>query len=328
MDIYMYVPIPQITIGVDIAKAKFDVACLNEEGKSRHKKFDNNAQGFAAFLVWLTSFGDSQPWICMEATGAYSIPLAEFLAERDYRVSVVNPAKIHAFAKSELSRAKTDKTDAKLIARYCLRMKPDPWMPPPPSIRKLQALLRRVEHLLELQQMERNRLDTADQAIVDSIQAVLDTLERELNTARERIKNHINHDPDLKQRRDLLESIPGIGPAVSAYLLTLLSAHYGFANAKQAVAYAGLAPKIQQSGKWVGKTRLTKTGDPTLRKVLYMPALTAWQHNPVIRAFCERLKANGKNGKAIACAAMRKLIHVAFAVLQSGRPFDSKFALA
>jgi transposase len=324
----MPTPIPQLIIGVDIAKAKFDVARLNEEGKYRHKKFDNNAQGFAAFLVWLTSFGESQSWICMEATGAYSIPLAEFLVERGYRVSVVNPAKIHAFAKSELSRAKTDKADAKLIARYCLSMKPDRWMPPPPSIRKLQALLRRVEHLLEMQQMERNRLDTADAAIVDSLQAVLDTLEKELNITRERIKNHINNDPDLKQRRDLLESIPGTGPAVSAYLLTVLSAHYGFANAKQAVAYAGLAPKIQESGKWVGKTRIAKTGDPALRKVLYMPALTAWRYNPVIRAFCERLKANGKNGKAIVCAAMRKLIHIAFAILQSGSPFDPKFALA
>jgi transposase len=108
----------------------------------------------------------------------------------------------------------------------------------------------------------------------------------------------------------------------------VLSSHYGFANAKQAVAYAGLTPKLQESGKWVGKTRIAKTGDPTLRKMLYMSALTAWHHNPVIRAFCERLKANGKNGKAIVCAAMRKLIHIAFAILQSGEPFDSKFALA
>jgi transposase len=319
---------PKNTIGVDISKTKFDAALLNYEGKYHHKKFDNNVRGFADFLVWLTRFGDQQPWICREATGAYSIPLAEFLVEQGYRVSVVNPAKIHAFAKSELSRAKTDKTDAKLIARYCLTMNPDPWMPPPPSIRKLQALLRRVEHLLEIQQMERNRIDTADPAILDSLRAVLDTVDRELDTTRERIKEHINNDPELKRRRDLLESIPGIGSAVSAHLLTMLSTHLGFANAKQAVAYAGLAPKIQQSGKWVGKTRITKTGDSALRKVLYMPALTAWRYNPVIRVFCERLKANGKNGKAIACAAMRKLIHIAFAILQSGKPFDSKLALA
>jgi transposase len=318
---------PEVIIGVDIAKQKLDVARLCEN-KYRHKQFDNNAQGFAAFLTWLISFGDTQPWICMEATGTYSIPLAEFLTAQGYRVSVVNPAKIHAFAKSELSRTKTDKADAKLIARYCLSMTPEPWTPPPRAMRELQALLRRVEHLLEMQQMEKNRLHTADPAIVDSLRSVLDTLHKELHATRQRIQSLIDNDPDLKQRRDLLESIPGIGPAASAYLLTALSEHYGFTNAKQAVAYAGLAPRIQQSGSWAGKTRISKTGDPTLRKVLYLPALVAWQHNPVIRTFCQRLKANGKNGKAIACAAMRKLIHIAFAILQSGRPFDDKFVLA
>jgi len=317
----------QIVIGVDIAKLKFDVARLCG-GKYRHKKFDNNPAGFAAFIVWLTSFADEPPWIGMEATGVYSIPLAEWLTEQGYRVSVVNPAKIHAFAKSELSRAKTDKADAKLIARYCLNMTPDLWTPPPRAIRELQALLRRVEHLLEMQQMERNRLDTADPAITESIKTVLTTLDQELAATRDQIQRHIDHHPDLKQRRDLLESIPGIGPSASAYLLTALSVHYGFINAKQAVAHAGLAPKIQESGKWVGQTRIAKTGDPALRKALYMPALTAWQHNPVIRAFCQRLQANGKNGKAIACAAMRKLIHIAFAILQSGKPFNANFALA
>lgn len=316
-----------VIFGVDIAKQKFDAARLCEN-QYRHKTFDNNAEGFAAFLVWLASFGDTAPWIGMEATGAYSIPLAEFLVAHGYRVSVVHPAKIHAFAKSELSRAKTDKTDAKLIARYCLTMRPDRWAPPPPAIRTLQALLRRVEQLLELQQMERNRLDTADPSHSDSLKVVLATLDQELNATRARIQPHIDTHPDLQHRRDLLESIPGVGPTVSAYLLTLLSEHYGFANAKPVVAFAGLAPKIQESGKWVGKTRIAKTGDPALRKVLYMPALTAWQHNPVIRAFCERLKATGKNGKAIVCAAMRKLIPLAYAILQSRQPFDAKLALA
>ncbi len=207
-------------------------------------------------------------------------------------------------------------------------MRPDLWTPPPRAIRELQVLLRRVEHLLEMQQMERNRLDTADPAIVDSLPTVLDTLEKGLDETRKRLKNLIDNDPDLRQRRHLLESIPGIGPAAAADLLTALSPHYGFSSATQAVAYAGLAPAIQESGRWVGKTRLSKTGDPALRKALYLPALVAWQHNPIIRAFCQRLKENGKNGQAIACAVLRKLIHIAFAILQSGKPFDPKLTLA
>jgi transposase len=154
---------------------------------------------------------------------------------------------------------------------------------------------------------------------------VIATLEREIKDTQEKIRQHIDGSPGLKSRADLPESIPGVGAATAAWRLTLLSEHYGFADAKQAVAHAGLAPVIRQSGQWVGQTRISKTGDPLARKALYMPMLSAWQHNPALRAFCERLKANGKSGKAILCAAMRKLIHIAFAILKSGKPFDPDF---
>lgn len=314
-------------IGIDIAKLKFDVARLCE-GKYKHAKFSNNSQGYADFIAWLSQFGDTEVRICMEATGAYSLPLAEFLVDQGYFVSVINPAQIHAFGKSELSRAKTDKADAKLIARYGLQARLEAWIPLPANLRHLQALTRRLEHLLEMQRMEQNRLETADATIVPSIQAVLTTLNAELKATRQSIQDHIDNDPDLQQRRDLLETIPGIGPATIAYLLVALSPHHGYTHAKQVVAHAGLAPAIRESGQWTGKTRLAKNGDPRLRKALYMPALVAWRYNPAIRTYCERLKANGKNGKLIACAAMRKLIHLAFAILKSGKPFDPNFLLA
>ncbi len=317
-------------VGVDIAKAKFDAALLNPQGKYRHKKFNNNPEGFAAFLAWLAASGETLPWVCMEATGAYSMPLAEFLAEQGVHVSVINPAKIHAFAKSELSRAKTDKADAKLIALWASRQGDElpAWKPPPRHIRELQALLRRVEDLLEIQQMERNRLDTADPIVTDSISTLLATLDQELTATRDAIRRLIDDDPDLRQRRKLLETMPGIGPATSAWLLVVLSRHYGFTNAKQAVAHVGLAPRLLESGTWKGKTRITKTGDPLVRKALYMPTLSASVHNPAIRAFCQRLRSKGKHGMAIVCAAMRKLIHLAFALLKSGQPFDRNISLA
>ncbi len=316
----------QITVGVDIAKKKFDVTLLIEN-KYKHKHFSNDEAGFEAFIAWLLTFNlFAQPLICMEATGAYSLPLADFLVANGYSVSLVNPAKINAFAKSELSRTKTDKADAKLIARYALVMQPGLWTPPPPEIRRLQALTRRLEHLLEIQQMERNRLETADASVADSINTLLKTVEDEIKAIRQAINDLINNNPDLDKRRELLESIPGIGAASIAHLLIALSSHQGFTNAKQVVAFAGLAPALRQSGQWSGKTRIAKNGDPILRKVLYMPALCAWKHNPIIHDFCVRLKANGKNGKAIACAAMRKLIHIAFGVLKSGEPFDPLWA--
>lgn len=316
-----------ITIGVDIAKKKFDVASLIA-GKYKHKTFTNDALGFLAFIAWfLPLCGDNKPLICMEATGAYGQQLADFLAKQNHFISLVNPAKIHAFGKSELSRAKTDKADAKLIARYALMMQPPLWIPSPINIRELQALVHRVEHLLEMIQMERNRLATADMSIIDSINTVLATLEAELKATRQAILDHINNDPDLKQRARLLESIPGIGDATIAHLLITLSDHHNFINAKQVVAFAGLAPAPRESGQWRGNTHIAKNGDSALRKALYMPALVAWRHNPLIRIFCERLKAKGKNGKAIACAAMRKLIHIAFGVIKSGKPFDPNYVV-
>lgn len=274
------------TIGVDIAKLKFDVAYL-VAGKYKHKTFTNDAPGHAAFATWLVALcGDVKPLICMEATGAYSLPLADFLAHQGHAVSVVNPA----------------------------------------NIRELQALVRRVEHLLEMIRMERNRQDTANAKVAGSIDTVLITLEAELQANRKAIHDHINNHPGLKQRGDLLATIPGIGDASTAHLLIALSQHHAFVNAKQVVAFAGLAPALRQSGQWSGNTHIAKNGDALLRKALYMPALCALRFNPPIRTFCQRLKANGKNGKAIACAAMRKLIHIAFGVLKSGKPFDPNYA--
>lgn len=315
-----------ITIGVDIAKKKFDVASLIND-KYKHKTFDNNELGYIAFIAWfLPLCGDIKPLICMEATGAYSLPLADFLVNQGYSVSMVNPAKIHAFGKSELSRAKTDKADAKLIARYALTTQPLLWSPPPAAIRELQALVRRVEHILEMIQMEKNRSGTAHGSVQSSISNVLTTLEAELKATREAIQNQINSDPDLKKRGELLDSIPGVGEATVAHLLIALSPHHQFSKAKQVVAFAGLAPAPRESGQWRGNTHIAKNGDAVLRKALYMPAIVAWGCNPLIKPFCERLKANGKNGKAIVCAAMRKLIHIAFGILKSGKRFDPNFA--
>jgi transposase len=317
----------KIVIGVDIAKLKFDVA-LFRENKYKHKVFTNNEQGFAEFVSWFSGLiGDSKPLICMEATGAYSLSLADFLVSQGYQVSMVNPAQIKAFGSSELSRAKTDKADAKLIARYAQTMQPPLWTPPSPTIRTLQALIRRADDLVEMIQMEQNRLGTTTENTVrESIETIITTLEAQLKATRAAIKQLIKNDPDLKQRAKLLDSIKGIGDVSIALLLVLLDKHHNFTDAKQVVAFAGLAPRLRQSGQWRGTTHLSKTGDAHLRKTLYMPAMTAWTHNPVIRLFCERLKANGKNGKAIVCAAMRKLIHLAFAILKSGIPFDPDYA--
>ncbi|MGQ0699448.1 MAG: IS110 family transposase [Panacagrimonas sp.] len=314
-----------VTVGVDIAKSKFDAAILRE-GRYRDRRFDNTAAGFQEFLGWLKRQDVEGGLICLEATGSYGEALALGLHQAGIAVAVINPAAPKAFGAAELSRTKTDRSDARLLARFAAAQRPARWTPPPSNLRKLQLLLKRLEALHEMQRMEQNRRDTADVSIQASIDAVLATLGDQIKTVEEQIRNHIDNDPDLKRKAHLLDGIPGIGPATAAALLAANLER--FDTAKQAAAFAGLCPARRESGTWTGKARLSKKGHPHLRRALYFPALSAWRGNTFIRTFCERLKASGKNGKAIAAAAMHKLLRVAFAVLKSGQPFDSAKTLA
>lgn len=319
---------PTTYVGIDIAKAKFDVALLNPLGKYRSKVFANTPEGYHQFLTWLQTQEALDAHLCMETTGAYGRGLARFLTQQNLLVSVVNPAQIHAFGKTELVRAKTDKADARLIARYCQMHRPAPWVPPTDEIVSLQALVQRLDDLLGLQNMESNRLETAESAAKPSIDAVLVTINQQVDAVRRQIQEHIDNHPDLKSQKKLLLSIPGIGENTTATLLAFISPFERFCSAKQLVAYAGLNPRIRQSGQWAGKSPIAKTGNVLLRKALYMPALTAKRYNPVIMAFCSRLLARGKRPMQVIIAAMRKLLHIAYGVLKSGQPFDPEKALA
>lgn len=208
-------------VGIDVAKCKFDVARFSE-GKYHTKVFANEPSGFIAFQGWLARFGGLAHHLCMEATGRYGEALATFLAAQGYRISVVNPAQIHAFGQSELVRGKTDPSDAKLIARFCLSHRPSVWQPPSRPIRQLQALVGRLSNMLEMQQMELNRRSTADPDVLPFIDHVLSTLNAQIKSIRQQIRQHIKENPELCQRRDLLDTIPGIGEATIAQLLASL----------------------------------------------------------------------------------------------------------
>ncbi|WP_222619495.1 IS110 family RNA-guided transposase [Undibacterium hunanense] len=314
-----------MNIGIDIAKLKFDVAVL-DNNKYKHKTFNNSASGFADMLAWCQSLSSQDGHFCMEATGVYYEALANYLFDAKCKVSVVNPAQIAAFAQSTLSRVKTDKADAKLIARFCHVMNPPLFAPLPANIRQLQALVRRLESLKDLQQQERNRLDVSLPVVAPSINAVLLTLAEEIKAIEQTIKAHIDNDPDLREQRNLLNSIPGLGKVSSALLLAELpfSRH---ACAKSVISFAGLNPRPYESGSSVrGKGRISKTGSARLRAGLYMPAMVAMRFNPVIRNFYQRLLQAGKPKMLAITACMRKLLSLAFTILKSKTPFNPEFA--
>ena len=312
-------------LGVDIAKKKFDVTLLIN-GKLKHKVFTNDEEGFEELELWLKKQGANHVHVCLEASSTYGDELAAYMHDAGHSVSIVNPARIKGFAQSELMRTKNDKVDAGLIARFCLAMHPEPWTPAPPEMRQLQSLVRRVDALINMRTQELHRLGTAHKAIEHSIREHVAYLDTQIDVLKRQIADLIKNDPDLKAKKDLLKSIPGIGEATIAAILAELHMFERYDSVGKVVAFIGLAPRQFISGSSIkGKPRLSKVGHARLRKALYMPALVSIQCNPIIQVFYHRLKENGKNGKVVVCAIMRKLVHLIFGILKSGRPFDPNY---
>ncbi|MDP2746940.1 IS110 family transposase [Pseudomonas sp.] len=321
-----------VVVGIDIAKHTFDIATLQVNGKHRTKaKLANDRDGFEVLQQWLLKHAAPQAWIVMEATGIYHEALAEWLYEQGYRVCVLNPAHVAYYARSQLQRVKTDKVDAKLIADYGNRHQGElrAWKPEPPAIRRLKALVHRLKDLQELEQMERNRLEVAsDSNVQASIESVIEHTQQQIAETLEAIKKHFDDHDDLRGQRDLLMSINGVADRTAALLLAELGDIQRFDSSRAVTAFSGLNPRLQESGKLKGHVRISRMVSARLRAGLYMPAVVSMTYNPAIRALAERMKAKGKAGKQIVCAAMRKLLCIAYGVLKSGEPFDPKLALA
>lgn len=320
-------------IGIDVAKATFDIALPLGQDKYRTRaKVGNDPAGWEQLLAWRRKHAPEAA-VGMEATGIYHEALAERLVAAGVRVYVVNPAQIKAYGQSELLRTKTDRTDAKLIARFFQSrlLEPErlrPYVPPTPAERTLRALVRRLDDLKQMRQMELNRLESASAVVAPGIGEVVAALERQIAQVEQAIAEHIDSDPGLRGRRDLLNTIPGLANTTSAVLLACLGDLGQYRDVGQIVAQAGLNPARRQSGQYEGKARISRIGDAFLRAKLYMPALVARRHNPVLAAFAQRLAERGKPPKLILCALMRKLLHLVWGVLKSGKPFDPNRALA
>lgn len=309
-------------LGIDVSKKKFHAALLCE-GRTHQREFPNNLAGFAPLRAWLQRPGVEQVHACLEATGSYGEELARFLHQTGHRVSVVNPRQIRAFAESELARNQTDPLDAALIARFCQAHHPAAWSPPAPEVAELEARVRRRDALEEMRQQEANRLEVARPAVRPSIAEHLEFLEQQIRKTQQTIRQHRDSHPNLRARRDLLVSIPGIAERTAAKLLAEIPHWEPFSQARQVAAFAGLNPRQWSSGSSVRRrSRLSQVGSPRLRKALYMPALVAIRYNPLIRTLAQRLAANGKQRMVIVGAAMRKLLHLAYGVLKSGVPFN------
>lgn len=320
-------------LGVDVSKAKLDCMLFDvTTRKQKSKVVSNTNTGFKQLLEWLAKNHAPSPHVIMEPTGVYHEPAALALTDQGLTLSLVNPAQLRSFAHGLGVKTKTDKADSSVLARYGATQNPLAWQPPSQSARKLKALLGRRDAVADDLLRERNRQEAANATdtpgpVIQSIQDSIAYMEGELAKLQKMISDHIDNDPDLREKKDLLETIPGVGPRVSDHITALFAART-FERAEQLAAYLGLVPVQWESGSSVkGRPRMSKAGPAHLRKLLYMPAVVAVRHNPHIKAHYERLLEKGKSKMAALGAAMRKLAHLCFGVVNSGKPYDPNFGL-
>jgi len=319
-------------VGIDVAKSKLDVAMLDEYGKLKSHVFTNDAKGHAALMTWLMQRCGSQQHmrVCMEATGCYGEALAISLADAGWCVSVVNPARIKGFAQSELVRNKTDRADAALLARFGQALRPEPWVAPSLEVRQLRALVDRLHSLKEMHQQEANRLEAAmnQTGMRESIESHMKWLQADIKQLERQIDDHIDGHPQLREDAKLITSIPGVGNTTAAKVMAYLGDVRRFKNAKALAAFIGVTPRLKLSGSSVrGRSMISRSGHAAIRHALYMPALVALKHNPIVKTFGERLKNAGMAPKAVVAACMHKLVHLIYGILKSGTAFNANFVV-
>lgn len=300
----------EIFVGIDVSKKQLDVAILPE---SKHKVYSNNEEGIGQLTRFLKSL--SPILIVLEATGGYEMPCVAALAVEGLPAVVVNPRQIRDFAKATGRLAKTDAIDAQSIARFAEAVHPQVRDIKSPEMQELAALNARRSQIIQMITAEKNRLATATKWTRDDIKKHIAWLKESLEEVNDEINKSIRNSPIWREKDDLLQSVPGIGPASSATLLSRLP-ELGTLNRKQIAALVGVAPLNRDSGLMRGK-RCVWGGRSEIRTVLYMATLVATRFNPVISAFYHRLCNVGKAHKVALTACMRKLLTILNAMMRN-----------
>ena len=319
-------------VGIDIAAKTASVAWLSTGTKlTRALTIDQSSQGFSTLHRRLlgTGYSAASTLVVMEATGSYWITLATYLTQAGFAVSVINPAQAHYFAKALLKRAKTDAIDAQTLAQLASSLQPTVWSPPPQVYADLSQRLAERESLLEMRQQLRNQLHalthnpTSIASVRSRMESLLQTLTTQLEQVETELEQALESDLTWAASAQRLQTIPGIGSLTAAWLLVTTLNFTLCQTVEELTAYAGLAPHAYQSGTSVhGRASIGQTGNASLRTALYLATLSAAQHNPVIKNFYDRLRTAGKPMKGARCAAARKLLHLAFAVVKHKEDFD------
>lgn len=304
-----------VFVGIDVSKAWLDVAV---EPGGQYWRRENNAKGIGQLAGRLGSLAPKM--IVVEATGGYETRLVEGLCQAQLPVARVNPGRVRKFAQGLNWLAKTDKIDAKLLARFGEQGKPRLTKLPNEDEKRLAALVKRRKQVLEMLVSEQNRLENADAQVRPYIQDTLSMLERQLEELEQAIGSLIEANPDLKGRRDLLVTVPGVGQVTASTLASQLP-ELGSCDRKEIAALVALAPFSHDSAKKRGR-RAIKDGRPAIRSVLYMATLASIRFNPVIAQFYHRLLGYGKETKVAIVACMHKLLTILNAMIRQNQAWN------
>lgn len=316
----------QNVVGIDVSKETLAV-CYSLEGRDQHLEVSNNTAGFRELI---RRCGTGSTYI-MEATGAYYMQLAYFLAAKGAPVSVINPVVIKRFVQMHLGKGKSDKKDAQWILRYGKQHQAKLWQPEVPSLVECRQLEQVTEQLIKQKTMVSNSLEALErqpvrcQTVLKGLRQTMKLLDKQIRQMERELEGKMAS--LFSKEVDLLASIPGIGKKTAGMLLLFAGGFRNMASYRQLIAKAGLCPREYTSGTSIrGKVRITKMGGGLIRSKLYMCSLTAMKANTACRDLYQRLVAKGKNGKVALIAVCNKLLKQAFAIVKSGVPYQADFS--
>ncbi len=311
----------QLFVGIDVSSQRLD---LDTVPVSQPFSQPNTEDGINALVSRLKAL--KPQLVLLEATGGYEIAVAYALYEAGLPLVIANPKAVRHFAKACGRLAKTDKLDAQVLALYAQRVQPPVQPLRDQEQLELANLMTRRRQLQAMIVMEQNRRRTCTPRVRANIDLSVDQLRRLLKDLDRDIHDAIRHSPLWHEKAEILQSVTGIGPKVSASLIADMPELGGLPRTK-ASALAGLAPMNQDSGKHRGK-RMIKGGRPAVRQALYLAALVASRHNPVIKEFYQRLRKAGKPAKVALTACMRKLLVILNAMLKNRTYWNPQLPLA
>lgn len=315
--------------GIDVGSRELVVAIDPGTGRVWEGVFDNDPTGHRQLIRRLVRT-KAPARVCIEATGVYHLDLALALDQtKGIEVMVANPRATKDFARAQLRRSKTDRTDALSLLEFVRRMDFEAWAPPSASILALRAFSRRIQALVGTRAQEKNRLHADDSveatplAIRESIERHIGAINAELETLTQSALEVVRADTKLEQRFAHLVSVKGIAEASAITLLAELSVLPADMSVRQWVAHSGIDPRHSESGTSVkGVVRISKVGNRHLRAALFLPAMVASQHEPQVRAYYQRLLARGKKPMQALVAVMRKLLHAIYGMFRHDADFD------